>query len=386
MAARYTFRILRYLGMITVISLIDPRYGLPLALGLFLVAFFWIDRETLAERDAGGRFAQNLRLPVWASAREDSAAPVVPPWAKWFLLYEMWGAKGEPLLVSGLFRPARFVRTERSYTLLDEDQDASLPERIKVILLMVVLAALPVIALLAGWAFQGWRESSGTATAYWICLTVFTAGFWLILLLDDRVMTLTSRPCPDPTLRRLCEPAELRISYRPQLLHLWIRGGALERPWKRVAYISANDYESLPPDERAAIVAHEAVHLRRHHDLYLGTTPIMLVAALGSLFAIAHWLGLPAGSLLGWADRLPRSLAVLLLLAFVAIFVVVMPYLRQAVAEPDAYRGAAKVVGPGPVLRLMGVPPSARLSWMGLLPIPNVAAELAAQLRDSHDE
>jgi hypothetical protein len=384
MTARYTFRILRYLGMVTLISLVDPRYGIPLALGLFLIAFLWIDRETREETEVGSRYAQNLRLPVWAAAREVSPAPLVPSWAKWFLLYETWGVKGEPLLISRLFSPARFVRTERSYTLLDDDHDAGWQERMKVIALVGLLAALPAVALVAGWAFGGWRGSADTTAAFWTCLTVFSVGFWSVLLLDDRVMTLTSRPCPDPDLRELCAPAELRISYRPQLLRFWIRGGAVERPWKQVAYIAANDYESLPADERRAIVAHEAVHLRQHHDLYLGSTPVMFVAAVSGLAVIGHWLGLPLGNIFGWANSWPRPLASIALIAFVAIFVVVMPYLRQAVAEPAAHRGAARVVGPAPVLRLLGTPPSARLSWFGLLPLPNVAAELAAQVPE-HD-
>jgi hypothetical protein len=381
MTTRFTFRILRYLGMVILISLVDPRYGIPLALGLFLIAFLWIDRETREETEVGSRYAQNLRLPVWAAARDVSVAPLVPPWAKWFLLYESWGAKGEPLLISKLFRPARFVRTERSYTLLDSEQDAGWRERAKVIALIVLLAALPAVALVAGWALGGWRGSADTSGAFWTCLTVFSVGFWSVLLLDERVMTLTSRACPDAELRELCAPAELRISYRPQLLRFWIRGGAVERPWKQVAYIAANDYESLPADERRAVVAHEAVHLRQHHDLYLGSTPVMFVAAVAALAVIGHWLGLPFGNVFGWANSWPRALASLVLLAFVAIFVVVMPYLRQAVAEPAAHRGAAQVVGPEPVLRLLGTPPSARLSWMGLLPLPNVAAELAAQVR-----
>ncbi|HEY4870348.1 MAG TPA: hypothetical protein VIJ03_00470 [Candidatus Dormibacteraeota bacterium] len=384
MTARFTFRILRYLGMVTLISLVDPRYGIPLALGLSLIAFLWIDRETRAESEVGSRYAQNLRLPVWAAAREVSVAPLVPPWAKWFLLYESWGVKGEPLLISGLFRPARFVRTERSYTLMDEDQDAGWRDRVKVIVLIGLLTALPLVALVAGWVFGGWRGTADSTAAFWTCITVFSVGFWSVLLLDDRVMTLTSRPCPDPDLSALCAPAELRISYRPQLLHLWIRGGAVERPWKQVAYIAANDYESLPADERRAVVAHEAVHLRQHHDLYLGSTPVMFVAAVSGLAVLGHWLGIPLGNIFGWANSWPRPVASVALIAFVAIFVVVMPYLRQALAEPAAHRGAARVVGPEPVLRLLGTPASARLSWMGLLPLPNVAAELAAQVR-KHD-
>jgi hypothetical protein len=385
MAARYSFRILRYLGVLALVCLVDPRYGIPLGVALFVIAFLWIDRETLDERAMQQRVAQNLRLPVWAASRENATAPIVPPWAKWFLLYEMWGAKAEPLLVSHLFRPARFLRTERSYTLVDEDREGGRVDAIKVVLLMVGLVAVPVVALTAGWVFQGWRGSAETATAFWICLTALSVGFWGLLLLDDRVMTLTSRPCPDPELRVLCAPAELRISYRPQLLNLWIRGGAVERPWKRVAYISANDYESLPPDERRAIVAHEAVHLKHHHDLYLGSTPVMLLAAVAGLAVVGHWLGLPFANIFATANAWPRSVAVLAILGLVAVFVIVMPYLRQAVAEPDAYRGAARVVGAQPVLRLMGTPPSARLSWLGLLPVPNVAAELEAQLRkDGH--
>src|SRR5205807_8449239 len=63
---------------------------------------------------------------------------------------------------------------------------------------------------------------------------------------------------------------ELRISYLPQPANRWLRAGLLDRPWRRAVLINAIDYERLPRDEIKALVAHEMVHLRRHHDLLYG--------------------------------------------------------------------------------------------------------------------
>lgn len=343
--------------MVAPMALVDPRFGIIVVAGCAVGAALWMRGE--AEQEA--RVEHRIRsLPIWMDARQAGAGPLLRAWQKWLVVWGSWGWKGEPLLVRRPFQPARLVPSERSYMLVDEDIPVTNGDRLQVVGLGCLLPGVPLLIVVVGWVGQGWLPHS---RAFQVVLILFALGYWWLLLLQDSIVLFTSTPCADAELAAYCAPAELRLSYLPQPAHRWILGGALDRPWRRAVFVNAIDYAKLSRSELVAVVAHEAVHLRHHHDRYLGQRPLWLLTFVGFVAAMLRLLGLATGPF-NWANSLPPAVGLGVIVAIVVWFVFVRPHLAGAVAEVDAYRGAARISGVAPVLRLLQTGTGPRPRWM----------------------
>jgi Zn-dependent protease with chaperone function len=216
--------------------------------------------------------------------------------------------------------------------------------------------------IVVGWFLGGSlgvQAGSAYRGAFDITLILLIASYFVLTQLHEQIFLFTSTAASDAELEAMCRPAALRISYMPQPAHRWMRAGLLDRPWRKVVFINAIDYERMTRDELKALVAHEMVHLEQHHDLLFGVQlRLLLVGAALLYWTLDLFRLLPALPNLGTA----QSLVILLGVIFLGLFV--LPYGQGRVAERRAYLGAAATVGAAPVLRVLRADSVRHPSWV----------------------
>ena len=367
--ARLLFRASRFLLMAAPVGILGPRFGGLLFIGIAAFAVTSLREEAQEEAKVEARIKQ---MPSWANARraQGGPSPVLEAWQKWLLIWGSWGWKSEPLLARSWFSKARLVPSERSYMLVDEEDEPSLSNRLAVIALLVALAGLPLAIIAIGWVGGGSLGVQTGSPYHWVfdlSLLLLIAGYVVLTQLHEQIFLFTSVRISDPELEAMSAPAELRISYLPQPANRWLRAGLLDRPWRRAVLINAIDYERLPRDEIKALVAHEMVHLHRHHDLLYGVQLRLILVGIAAVYWVIDLIG-PIPTLPN--PPLPISLGILG--AAVVAGVVLLPYLSGRLAERDAYMGAADAVGAAPVLRLLRADGAPQPQW-----VREMTAELA---------
>ena len=346
--ARLTFRASRFLLMAAPVGIMGPRLGGLLFIGIAAFAVTSLQREVREEAQVEARIK---RMPSWANARRAKGGPLLAAWQKWLLIWGSWGWKSEPLLARSWFAMGRLIPSERSYMLVDDEDKPSRSGRLAVIALLVGLVGLPLSIIAIGWlggGSLGVRSGSPYRWVFDLALILLIASYVVLTLLHEQIFLFTSVRISDPELEAMCAPAELRVSYLPQPANRWLRAGLLDRPWRKAVLINAIDFERLPRDEVKALVAHEMVHLRKHHDLLFGVQLRLILVGL----ALVYWV-LDLLRLLPAVPNPPLAVSLTLLAAVVVLGVVVLPYLSSRVAERDAYLGSAAAVGAAPVLRLL---------------------------------
>ena len=357
--ARLLFRASRFLLMAAPVGIMGPRLGGLVFIGVAAFAASSLQQES---REEGKLEARIRQMPSWANARRAQGGPVLAAWQKWLLIWGSWGWKSEPLLARSWFAAGRLVPSERSYMLVDDEAQPSRAGRIAVIALLAALAGLPLSIIAIGWlggGSLGVQSGSAYHRVFDVALILLIASYVILTQLHEQIFLFTSVRATDPELEAMCTPAALRISYLPQPAHRWLRAGLLDRPWRRAVLINAIDYERLPRDEIKALVAHEMVHLRQHHDLMFGVQLRLMLIGL----ALVYW----AADLLGVLPTIPNPPLAVSLFIFAAVIVlgaVVLPYLASRVAERRAYMGAADAVGAAPVLRLLRADGAPQPGWV----------------------
>ncbi|HEV2032989.1 MAG TPA: hypothetical protein VGU71_02130 [Candidatus Dormibacteraeota bacterium] len=347
--ARILFRISRFLLMAAPVGILG-RFGGLLFIGIAAFAAISLREEAKEEAKVEARIKQ---IPTWANARraQGGPAPLLAAWQKWLLIWGSWGWKSEPLLARSWFWKGRLIPSERSYMLVDEEDRPSLASRLAVIALLVGLAGLPLAIIAIGWLGGGSLGVQSGSPYHWVydlTLILLIASFVVMTQLHEQIFLFTSVHISDPELEAMCAPAELRVSYLPQPADRWLRAGLLDRPWRKAVLINAIDYERLPRDEVKALVAHEMVHLRNHHDLLFGAQLRLVLVGTAAVYWVLDLFGL-----IPVLPNPPLAVSLGILAAVVVAGVAVLPYLSGRVAERDAYVGAAAAVGAAPVLRLL---------------------------------
>lgn len=346
--ARLIFRASRFLLMAAPVGILGPRFGGLLFIGIAAFAVTSLQQEAQEEAKLEARIKQ---MPAWANARRAQGGPLLAAWQKWLLIWGSWGWKSEPLLARSWFAMGRLIPSERSYMLVDDEDRPSRSGRIAVIALLVVLLGVPLAIIAVGWLGGGSLGVQSGSPYRWVfdlTLILLIASYVMLTLLHEQIFLFTSVRINDPELEAMCAPAELRVSYLPQPADRWLRAGLLDRPWRKAVFINAIDHERLPRDEVKALVAHEMVHLRNHHDLLVGVQLRLILVGL----ALVYWT-LDLFGLLPVLPNPPLAVSLGILAAVVVAGVFVLPYLSGRVAERDAYVGAAAAVGAAPVLRLL---------------------------------
>jgi Zn-dependent protease with chaperone function len=357
--ARLLFRASRFLLMAAPIGILGPRLGGLLFIGITAFAVTSLREEAREEARLEARIRQ---MPAWANARRTQGGPVLAAWQKWLLIWGSWGWKSEPLLARSWFAMGRLVPSERSYMLVDDEERPSLSGRLAVIALLAGLVGMPLAIIAIGWlggGSLGVQSASPYRPVFDLTLILLIASYAVLTLLHEQIFLFTSVSLSDPQLEAMSAPAELRVSYLPQPAGRWLRAGLLDRPWRKAVLINAIDYERLPRDEVNALVAHEMVHLRHHHDLLFGVQLRLILVGL----ALIYWT-LDLLRLLPALPDPPLSVSLGILTAVVVAGVVVLPYLSVRVAERDAYLGAAAAVGAAPVLRLLRRDGAPQPAWV----------------------
>jgi Zn-dependent protease with chaperone function len=367
--ARLMFRASRFLLMAAPVGILGPRFGGLLFIGIAAFAAISLREEALEEAKVEARIKH---MPAWANARRAQGGPILAAWQKWLLIWGSWGWKSEPLLARAWFSNGRLIPSERSYMLVDEESKPSLTDRLAVIALLVALIAMPLAIIAIGWLGGGSLGVQSASPYHWIYdLTVLLliASYGVLTQLHEQIFLFTSVHVSDPELEAMCAPAELRVSYLPQPADRWLRAGLLDRPWRKAVLINAIDYERLPRDEVKALVAHEMVHLRKHHDLLFGVQLRLILVGIAAVYWVLDLFGL-----IPVLPEPPLAISLAILGAVVIAGVAVLPYLSTRVAEREAYVGAAEAVGAAPVLRLLRGDGAPRPAW-----VRQVMAELDKQ-------
>jgi Zn-dependent protease with chaperone function len=357
--ARLLFRVSRFLLMAAPAGVMGPRLGGLLFIGVAAFAVTALQQEIKDEAQLESRLKQ---MPSWLEARRAQGGPQLAAWQKWLLVWGSWGWKGEPLLARAWFSKGKLIPSERSYMLVDDENEPSASDRLAVIALLLGLLAMPLSVIVVGWFLGGSlgvQAGSVYRGAFDVTLILLIASYFVLTLLHEQIFLFTSIAASDPELEAMCRPAALRISYMPQPAHRWMRAGLLDRPWRKVVFINAIDYERLTRDELKALVAHEMVHLQQHHDLLFGVQlRLLLVGAALLYWTLDLFRLLPALPNPGAA----QSLVILLGVIFLGLFV--LPYGQGRVAERRAYLGAAATVGAAPVLRVLRADSVRHPSWV----------------------
>src|SRR6201992_2353075 len=142
-----------------------------------------------------------------------------------------------------------------------------------------VLARLPVIAALGGWAddpLQAWRQvptGGGVAAAVLAGALLASALVYLArVALDLSQAHRAYRQLPRATEQLMITPEEHPPAFT---LPLPLRGGAI--------VVSTGMLRLLPADERRALLPNESAHLRRYHTGYV------LTASLAAGSVTAWW-------------------------------------------------------------------------------------------------
>jgi Zn-dependent protease with chaperone function len=357
--ARLLFRISRFLLMAAPAGIMGPRLGGLLFIGVAAFAVTGLQQEVKEEAQLESRLKQ---MPSWMEARRAQGGPQLAPWQKWLLVWGSWGWKGEPLLARAWFVKGKLIPSERSYMLIDDETEPSAYDRLAVIALLLGLLAMPLSVIVVGWFLGGSlgvQAGSAYRGAFDVTLILLIASYVVLTQLHEQIFLFTSVAARDPELEAMCRPAALRISYMPQPAHRWMRAGLLDRPWRKVVFINAIDYERLTRDELEALVAHEMVHLKQHHDLLFGVQlRLLLVGA-----ALVYWT-LDLFRLLPTLPNLGTAQSLVIFLGVIFLGLVVLPYGQGRVAERRAYLGAAATVGAAPVLRVLRADSVNHPSWV----------------------
>ena len=357
--ARILFRASRFLVMAAPVGILGPRFGGLVFIGIAAFAVISLREEAQEEAKVEARIKQ---MPAWANARRAQGGPLLAGWQKWLLIWGSWGWKSEPLLARSWFSKGRLIPSERSYMLVDDEESSPPSGQLAVIALLVGLAGLPLAIIAIGWLGRGSLGVQSGSPYRWIfdvTLLLLIASYVVLTLLHERIVLFTSVRISDPELDAMCAPAELRISYLPQPADRWLRAGLLDRPWRKAVLINAIDFERLPRDEVKALVAHEMVHLRKHHDLFFGVQLRLILVGIAAVYWALDLFGLiPA------LPNPPLPISLGILGAVVVAGVVVLPYLQGRVAEHEAYLGAASAVGAAPVLRLLRGDGAPQPAWI----------------------
>ncbi len=357
--ARLLFRSSRFLLMAAPSGVLGPRFGVLLFLGVAGFTAIALRQEVAEE----ARLEARLKLmPAWTSARRQAGGPALDAWQKWLLVWGSWGWKSEPLLARSWFGKGRLIPSERSYMLVDEDERQTSGDRLAVVALLLFLFALPVTVIAIGWIAGGTldaRPGTPQRHALDVALLLLIASYVMLTQFHEQIFLFTSLPAHDSEFEAMCRPAELRITYIPQPAGRWLRAGLLDRPWRKVVLINAIDYERLPRDEIKALIAHEMVHLRRHHDLLFGVQLRLIVIGI----AFVYW-ALDLVSLLPRLPNPPTPISVVIFFGVIALGLFGLPYLQGQFAERAAYLGAADAVGAAPVLRLLRADTAPHPAWV----------------------
>lgn len=357
--ARLIFRASRFLLMAAPVGILGPRFGGLLFIGIAAFAVTSLQQEAQEESKLEARLKQ---MPSWANARRAQGGPLLAAWQKWLLIWGSWGWKSEPLLARAWFAMGRLIPSERSYMLIDDEDRPSRTGRLAVIALLVGLVGLPLAIIAIGWlggGSLGVQSASPYHRVFDVTLILLVVSYAVMTQLHERIFLFTSVRITDPELEAMCAPTELRLSYLPQPANRWLRAGLLDRPWRKAVLINAIDYERLPHDEVKALVAHEMVHLRNHHDLLFGVQLRLVLVGVALVYWVLDLLGaLPA------LPNPPLAVSLGILAAIVVAGVVFLPYLSSRVAERDAYMGAAAAVGAAPVLRLLRGDGAPQPAWV----------------------
>lgn len=357
--ARLLFRSSRFLLMAAPAGVLGPRFGVLLFFGVAGFTAVALQQELKEE----ARLEARLKLmPAWTSARRNQRGPTLDAWQKWLLVWGSWGWKSEPLLARSWFGKGSLIPSERSYMLVDDDAGQSSGDRLAVVALLLFLIALPVTVIAIGWIAGGTLDAQpGTPQrrALDVALLLLIASYVMLTQFHEQIFLFTSVRANDPELEAMCRPAELRITYVPQPADRWLRAGLLDRPWRKVVLVNAIDYERLPRDEVKALIAHEMVHLRRHHDLLFGVQLRLIVVGIGFVYWTLDLVGL-----LPRLPNPPTPVSLLIFFGVIAIGLFGLPYLQGQFAERAAYLGAADAVGAAPVLRLLRADTAPRPAWV----------------------
>ncbi len=357
--ARILFRASRFLLMAAPVGIIGPRLGGLLFIGIAAFAVTSLQQEGQEEARLEARLRQ---MPSWTNARRAQGGPTLAAWQKWLLIWGSWGWKSEPLLARSWFGSGRLIPSERSYMLVDDEARPSRSGRLAVIAALVALMGLPLAIIAIGWlggGSLGFQSGSPYRWVFDLTLILLIASYVVLTLLHEQIFLFTSVRISDPELEAMCAPAELRISYLPQPANRWLRAGLLDRPWRKAVLINAIDYERLPRDEVKALVAHEMVHLRNHHDLLFGVQLRLILVGL----ALVYW-ALDLFRLVPELPSPPLAVSLGIFGAVVVAGVIVLPYLAGRVVERGAYVGAAAAVGAAPVQRLLRRDGAPQPAWV----------------------
>lgn len=356
--ARLLFRASRFLLMAAPAGLLGVRFGGLLFIGVAAYAASAMQAEYQEESKLEARMKA---MPAWTAARSANSGPVLAAWQKWLLVWGSWGWKGEPLLARSWFARGKLIASERSYMLVDGDAEQATSRKAAVIALLAGLSVIPLAVIALGWttgAELGAPPGSAARRIVDVALLLLIVGYVVLTQIHEQIYLFTSVRAQDPELEAMARPAQLRISYMPQPAKRWLRAGTLDRAWRKVILINAIDYERLPRDEVRALVAHEVVHLRKHHDLLFGVQLRLIVVGLG----FVYWLADLAGVL----PPLPAVATPASAVIFFALIAagLALPFVSGRYAERQAYLGAADGVGAAPVLRLLRADDAPRPAWI----------------------
>ncbi len=379
--ARLMFRASRFLLMAAPVGILGPRFGGLLFIGIAAFAVISLREEANQEAKVEARIKS---IPSWANARRAQGGPLLAAWQKWLLIWGSWGWKSEPLLARSWFSSGRLIPSERSYMLVDDEDRSSFASRLAVISLLAGLAGLPLAIIAIGWVgggSLGVQSGSPYHRVYDLSLILLIASYAVLTQLHDRIFLFTSAHLSDPELEAMCAPAELRVSYVPQPADRWLRAGLLDRPWRKAVLLNAIDYERLPRDEIKALVAHEMVHLRHHHDLFFGVQLRLILIGVAAVYWVLDLFGL-----IPTLPNPPLPVSLGILGAVVVAGVVVLPYLQGRVAEREAYLGAASTLGAAAVLRVLRRDTAPQPAWVRqLIAELDRRADAEARLRAEGD-
>jgi len=201
--ARILFRASRFLLMAAPVGIMGPRLGGLLFIGIASFAVTSLQQEAREESKLEARIKH---MPAWANARRAQGGPLLAAWQKWLLIWGSWGWKSEPLLGRSWFAMGRLVPSERSYMLIDDDEQPSRSGRLAVIALLAGLMFMPLAIIAAGWLGGGSLGVQAASPYRWVfdlTLILLAASYVVLTLLHEQIFLFTSVRISDPELEAI---------------------------------------------------------------------------------------------------------------------------------------------------------------------------------------